>query len=323
MVVKYNFPYTCENIEGFEYLTTRFKVADYVTEDNIYEALDNIDIPKPSEIIVRKISDRVDFSGLTKNKIFDFIKTNSPKFSEILSEIKSKIPLDNTEDINREICEWMLDMCAANIELSCFEDEYNRYSNVLTGAGDGNIPGVRISELSFRSEPGYSVHNRGYAIAFSPVGIVDCKNYTKTTIVGKNFLGCGLVHADYTYQWCGALIRWVILAKAKIGRKLTNIRFPSFFGIVSPNFFVQDPEKKVEAIRVIVRLSSDKDQKVNISFLNPIDYRKTLDSLDISVDRGVCDIEYSIASYPYVPPVVLKLDPQTTTVLKELNVLER
>ena len=306
MKIKTNHPFIRES--DINYITTRIEMPEYITEDNIYDCLDNLSIPSSNEFNIKKLSDEVKYNLIGSN-LCDFIDSRKPDFDKIFNEVKNKIKVDNINDPNREICDWMLEAYANNIQLDAFCNEYNRHSQVVSRSGDGNIPGVSISDMSFVRDTGYNVCGRGYAFCITPYGRHNFRNRSVTGVIKKDFIGFGYVNADHSYQWCGALLRYIKLAKATLNNKIKNVRFP-VLGKAIPLFFTQDPGEKTENISTVIRLKSSKEQNLTIRFRDPTNYENVLDEQKINISSGEYELSYGTASYPYVPPIVIEMEPE-------------
>jgi len=267
------------------------------------------------EFIVRRITETFDINRIP-------IKPSPlfPQFGKVLAtedvlpRIQQEIPVDGTE-----IVEWMHDATATNVVVTAREAEYNVHSQFVTSVGDGYIPGVRVASMAFRRITGYDYTRRGYATVISPAGEINIPRGTLQAIIGRDFLGWAYAGpSGYGIQWTGALGQLVRLAD----RITQAVGFPNLQGRVAPFFVLQQPGRETQRATVRMVIDSDKDQRMRIVFRDPNDYRRVIDEGEIEVPKGRSTIEYVVASYPAVPPIVNHMQPEngTKTVLNTFEV---
>lgn len=316
----WNFPAKLKNKNGVVYYPTRVKMPEWATVAKQEEGERRISF---GELKLSKITSKFDLGeiGLSSSPLFPELPPALDSLS-ILPAIKTTKPVDRTE-----IVEWMQHSCADNAILTARMEEYNKYSRVDGAVGDSYIPGVRVSDVSFISRRMSETRSLGYGEMNTPRGNVRIPPGSGKTLIARDFLAWGAVGpvpdpliAEYQdIQWEGKLLKWRELAQTPIS---SAIGFPSYRGIVAPNFFVQTPEEESSRVRVSQTIASDKDQRIPISFRSPSDYTNVIDEDTIRLDKGTTEISYVIASYPSVPPVVFHAQPENgcATALNEYYV---
>jgi len=266
------------------------------------------------EFIVRRITETFDITRIP-------IKLSPlfPQFGKVLAtedvlpRIQQEIPPDGTE-----IVEWMHDATATNVVMTARESEYNVHSQFVTDTGDGYIPGVRVSSMAFRRTSGYDYRRRGYATVISPAGEINVPRYAMRSIIGRDFLGWSYAGEQYGIQWKGVLGQL-----ARLTDRVTQaVGFPNIDGRVAPFFVLQQPSRETQRATVRMIVDSNKDQRMKIAFRDPNDYRRVIDEGEIEVPKGRSTVEFVVASYPAVPPVVNHMQPEngTKTVLNTFEV---
>jgi len=311
----FNFPHSrISEITGKKYFPTRFELPQWANERIMIDGVDNISLPSLDEINITKVADTPNFTGLLRSKIFSDLKATL-SFADVLNYIKGRAPIDGTE-----IVDWMQETGAVKALLDQRLAEYNRHSQLVADTGDGKYPAVYVEDMRYKTETGYTVYDRGYAIAQTPIGNVNVNNYSHRTIIGRDFIGWGGVRARRHYQWPGILAKWKSLARTPI---TSTIGFLEWFDQVAPNFFVQNPPNKTETIYCRQVISSSASQTAIIRFRDPMDYTRVLDEAKVQLDAGTFNLEYLIASYPAVPPVVIEIAPQKPSALNSFVVQPR
>jgi len=232
---------------------------------------------------------------------------------DVIKKIQQEAPVDG-----EEIVEWMHDATAANVVLTARMVEYNKHSQVETRSGDANIPGVRTRSMAFVRTSGYTYSRRGRATVVSPAGRITVRRDELRPVIGKDFLGWAYAGAPYGIQWHGALGEFIRLAN----RITRSVGFPSFRGRVAPFFVLQQPGRKTKRARVRFVVSSSRRQRVKITFRDPNNYTRVVDEGYVEIPAGRSTVEFVVASYPSVPPVVDQMQPSnyTRTVLHSFEV---
>ena len=311
----FNFPHSrISEITGRKYFPTRFELPQWANERIMIDGIDNISLPSLDEINITKVADTPNFVGLLRSKIFSDLKPTL-SFADVLNYIKGRAPVDGTE-----IVDWMQEAGAVKAVFDQRLAEYNKHSLIVGDTGDGNIPGVYVEDMRYARTSGYTVYNRGYATAQTPIGNVNINNNSYRTIIGRDFIGWGGVKAKYKYQWNGALLKWRSLARTPI---TSTVGFVQWYDQVAPNFFVQNPPNQTETVYCQQTISSSASQTATIRFRDPMNYTRVLDEAKVQLDAGTFNLNYLIASYPAVPPVVVEIVPQKPSALNNFIVQSR
>lgn len=298
----WNFPASLKNERGVVYYPTRAKLPLWVTVAKQNESERQFSL---GEIKLTRISPKFDLAelGLSKSPLFSGLPVALDS-SSLLPLIKREIPEDRVE-----VVEWMQRSAADNAILTARMEEYNRYSRIDGSAGDGYIPGVRVSDVHFISRERSEVANLGYGELVSPQGRARVIPLSGKALITPNLLAWGAIDKLPTsyIQWPAKVLKWRELASTPIRN---TIGFPSFAGIVAPNFFTQSPDEESKRVRVRQVMASDKDQRMPIYFRSPSNYTKIIDEQTIHLSKGTTEIEYIIASYPSVPSVIFHAQPE-------------
>ncbi len=267
-----------------------------------------------SEPRVRAISPTfIKERGLTRALSFPEVRPTLDPL-EALAQIRTEKPL-----VPGEIVGWMQIAGAENAVLQARMREYNRLGSEMDAqSGDPYIPGVSVGDVYFPSRlRGASVRSQGFAVASTPRGDFRVPALGKSTGIFRDLISWGSAPRLYSAQWIGNLIKWRSLAETPIRQTVGFYRDNA--GNTAPNFFVQQPTRPALSVTVRQRISSDKDQTLNINFRDPTNYSKVMGSKSIAVARGENEVVYSLSAFPYVPPTVAELQPQngTSTKLEE------
>lgn len=301
-------------VEGkeFRYHPTQAPIAEWADERVMTEGIDNFNF---GDFEVEQMRPEFDIRriNLKPSPLF-------PQFGKVLAtedvkkKIEEQIPVDGTE-----IVEWMHDAMATLVVMSAREEEYNVHSQFECCSGDPFSPGVRTRNMAFERIRGSKYVRRGYATVVSPAGRINVPRSTLKPIIGQNFLGWAFAGYRHGVQWHGALGEFIRLAD-----KITStIGFPNIYGRVAPLFVLQQPDRQTERAKVRMVFHSSKDQRVKIVFRDPNDYTRVLDEGWVDIPKGQSTVEFYVASYPSVPPVVDQIQPadQTSTALDRFEVL--
>jgi len=281
------------------YHPTQLPIAPWADQRVMTESIDNFNF---GDFLVEQTSTRFDLSALKVSPIF-------PQFGralateDIVKQIESQYPSDGSE-----IVAWMHESTAATAVLTAREAEYNVHSQVETADGDGNIPGVRTRSMAFVSTSSYNYQSYGATLR-SPAGTMTLRPFTLSPVIGKDFLGWACASTPYGVQWHAALGEFIRLADT-----ITQaVGFPNINGLVAPFFVLQQPKDRTERAKVTMVFNSDRDQKVKIAFRDPNNYTRVIDEGEISIPAGQSTVEFYVASYPSVPPVVNHMQPANGT----------
>jgi len=316
----WNFPGKLKNEKGVVYYPTRVKMPEWATVAKQEEGERRFSF---GELVLSKITPKFDIGeiSLLPSPLFPELPLALDSFN-LLPAIKSAMPVDRVE-----IVEWMQHSAADNAILTARMEEYNKYSRMDGAVGDPYIPGVRVSDVCFISRDMPETRSLGYGEMNTPRGNIRIPTESGKTLIASDFLAWGGVGpvpdpsiAEFQdIQWDGKLLKWRELARTPIS---SAIGFPSYRGIVAPNFFMQTPEEESSRVRVSQIIASDKDQRIPISFRSPSNYTNVIDEDTIHLNKGITEISYVIASYPSVPPVVFHAQPENgcATALNEYYV---
>jgi len=305
----WNFPLERRNREGKLYFPTRALLPPWTTREAQAEGERRLEI---GEIRISLVSSKFDIEELklSRSSLFPHLPVALDSL-DIQSTIEHEAPVDNVE-----IVEWMHDSAADNAILTARIEEYNKYSRIAGKCGDGYVPGVRVSDIYFAKTDGYTVARERKGTLVTPRGRVTIPLGGGNTFIASDLLAWGGIRSTSGIQYSCQALKWEQLAATPI---TSSIAFPSYAGIAAPNFFLQKPDKEGKRVRVSLTIASDKSQSMPISYRSPSDYTKVIDSTTLSLDKGVSEISFVVASYPSVPAVVLYAAPVsgTKTVLRE------
>jgi len=218
------------------------------------------------------------------------------------------------------IVEWMYTAHAANTVISARMEEYKRLGSSLVGASDDPyIPGLKVEDLRFRSEKAEVVARRGYGILETPRGNVNVPVPGKALAVFSDLIAWGAVLEAFLVQWTGVILKWRELATNPGDR----IAFPSFRGLVAPQFFVHSSSVPAPVNLARFSITTDKPQTITIRARNVNDYTDIMFEDKISLAEGQNLIEYPIFGFPAVPAFVVELAPEdgTKTILDWYEVI--
>lgn len=307
-------PIRATMVEGKKllYHPTQLPIARWVLTDRkiMEEGIENFNF---GDFIVEQISEHFSLQALKPSPLFpQFGKAVATE--DVVQRIATGIPEDGTE-----IVAWMHVDTATKVVNTAREEEYNVHSQFVTSSGDPNIPGVRTRSMSFRRIDGYTYNRQGYATVVSPAGSLNVPRLSLRPIIGNDFLGWAYAGTGYWCQWHGVLGEFTRLAD----RITQAVGFPNLFGRVAPFFVLQQPDRQTERARVRMIFNSDKPQRVRITFRDPNNYRRVIDEGWIDIPAGQSTVEYYVASYPAVPPVVNHMQPAdgTRSVLNRFETL--
>lgn len=293
---------TLVNGKVFRYYPTQLPLASWVDQRTMTEGIDNFNF---GDFEVTQISDMFNLERIN-------IKVSPiyPQYGKVLSteEVLPKIHSDFPVD-GSEIVEWMHDATATMVVLSSREEEYNTHSQIETSCGDANIPGVACRSIAFERTNGYSYDGRGFATVVTPMGRINIPKFSLQPLVGRDFIAWAMAGAPYGIQWKGALGQLIRLAS-----EITQpCGFINIDGFVAPHFVLQQPDKKCEQAIVRMVVDSDRNQRMKITFRDPNDYTRVIDEGEIDIPSGRSTIEFIVASYPSVPPLVNQMQPENMT----------
>jgi len=225
---------------------------------------------------------------------------------DYLSRIRAEAPVDGTEIVG-----WMQRCAANNAIISARVEEYNRLGSQLIGdSDDPYIPGCSVEDIQFRSERGRDVSNRGYGIAETPRGNFRVDAGGRGDGVFRDLLSWGGIDwVGYT-QWTGTLLKWKSLASTPIR---DAVGFPSFSGLSAPQYVVLQPSRPALRMSVNQSFTTDKPQRIYITWRDPNDFTRVLARDWIDIPEGTSELSYRVISFPYVPPTVYHMQPENET----------
>jgi len=236
-------------------------------------------------------------------------------WNSIESWMKEIAPIEE-----EQIVEWMHSAAAANVVISAREEEYKRLGSSLVGVSDDPyIPGVTVQDLNFRSELGRTVAGRGYSILETPRGTVNVPVPGKATAIFKDVLAWAAVLDAFLVQWTGVLLKWRELAT----NPSRDLAFPSFRGLVAPQYFTHASSLPVPVNQVTIRVASDKAQTLTIRGRSVDDYTDVILENTVEVPSGESEASFLVFGFPAVPTMVVEVQPEdgTRTILKKWEVL--
>jgi len=235
-------------------------------------------------------------------------------YSSIKEHVERKTPIEDPA-----VVEWMQFSETEGLICEMTEEEYRRAgSNLLSAADDPYIPGCKVDDIRFKSERGRTVAGRGNAVLVTPRGNIDVPVPGKATGIFEDLLCFGAVTNAWPLQWSGVLLKWKSLTKNPSSR----IRFPSFSGLVAPQFIVHEADIAFPTNYVVMHVSTDKPQTMKVKYRETSDYTQEITSLDVDLKKGKNEVSYTLLMLPYVPTMVAELIPEdeTSTILDDYSV---
>lgn len=305
----WNFPLERRTKEGTLYFPTRALLPAWATAETQAEGERRFDL---SEVKISKITSKFDIAefGLKPSSLFPELPLALDSLA-IQPMIEREAPVDDVEIVG-----WMHESAADNAILTARLDEYNRHSQIAGRSGDGYIPGVRVSDISFARTSGYTVARNRAGTLITPRGRLSIPLGGGNTLITPDFLSWGGIRSASGIQYSCQGLKWLRLATTPI---TDSIGFPSYGGIAAPNFFLQRPDEEGSRVRVSQVIASNIAQSLPVTFRSPSNYTSVVDTGTLSLDRGVSEISFIVASYPSVPTVMLNAAPRSgaQTVLRE------
>lgn len=217
------------------------------------------------------------------------------------------------------VVEWMQYSGTEDLICEMTQEEYRRAgSNLVSVSGDPYIPGCRVDDISYKSERGEVVAGRGNGVLVTPRGNLNVPVPGKTTGIFEDMLCFGAISNAWPVQWAGSLLKWKNLTKNPSSR----IRFPSFAGLVAPQFIGHEADMAFPTNFVTMDISSDKAQTMKVKYREPSDYTQEITSLDIDLREGRNEVSYTLFMLFYVPTMVVELIPEdmSSTILDSYSV---
>lgn len=267
---------------------------------------------KVSEPAVVQISEEADMKkglfGTIARNLFSKSGTElSPPLTldpkEIISIVEDAVPTDGTE-----IVEWMHISYAESLVMQDRIAEYNSLGSQLVGNnGDAYIPGVSIEDARFVSTSGNTVVSTGYGVLVTPYGNMNVPAPGKTTGVFKNYLCWGSISWVSTYQWTANVLKWKALTNTPITQSLGF--FMDGRGQNAPQFVTMSPNRPAMSVKVVQKYTVPSNQTVTVTLRDVNDFTRIISQLNFSLPSGQSEVSFRIWSLPYVPPMVVEIQP--------------
>jgi hypothetical protein len=263
-----------------------------------------------ADATVKRISDVFDLErGLLRSPLAPHLRPALDP-GNILSVIQTEAPVDGTEIVG-----WMQISAVDNIVMQARILEYNRAGSQIVGnSGDPWIPGVAVEDVRFVRKTGGDVESDGFAVVTTPRGNFDVPSLGKRPGVFRDLISWGSNDWLGKAQWTGNLLKWKDLLETPI-RDVVGF-FRDNRGNVAPHFFVQMPPRPSLTALVRQVFSSDRDQTIGINFRDPTDYSRIVGSRDVAIVAGTTEVSFTVSAFPYVPPLVVEIQPQDATQTK-------
>lgn len=224
-----------------------------------------------------------------------------------METIRSEAPIDGTD-----IVHWMHVAAADNAVFGGMCEEYNRLGSVLlSGSGDGYIPGVSVGNLSVTSVQGSTVRSQGYGTVVTPRGNFNVPTRGKSTFAVSDILAWGALPDPGTgIQWVMSILQWRDLASLPV---TDRVRFAGSSGMVAPNFFSVSP-LPVPLTTLRMGLTSDKPQTMVIMGRGTSGaFQDVLFEDKFDIEAGESEVLYHLMGFPAVPSFTLGLQPSDGT----------
>lgn len=292
---RFNNPFTRMSDNGMGYIPTRMTVPSWTSQSTLERGVSNF---SSGELTLNRVSDARPLSTLRESPLFPDFRKHF-KSEELIEEVREAVP-----STNPEIHEWMQTATAEAAVLNGWASEYGQNSEVRVNTGDPANPGLRVQDISFPSIRGRDIGNS--VTATTPVGNYEVAAEGSKTMIGRDFIGWGACSGASGYQWNGKLAQYVEIASTPIDN---TVRFPNVGGGVLPNFINQAPESSTERARVSFDITSNRRESIDVTFRSPLEYTSVMDESTITVDEGVTNVSFAIASAPEVPPILTQLQP--------------
>ncbi len=269
------------------------------------------------------------FTEIVKTPLFMVgkykVKYSNKDFYEVVSDMFSTPWIENkyqgidsdkildvvVKEINVDgeyILDWMRDAFAQNAAITVMQANMVNVGAFAEGASnDGYIPGVKVQDISYVSEPSSVITKRGYAKVNTPYGDVKSPVIDKKSIIKDMMLAWSAIPWTGIKQWLGALIKWIKLAASP----LMHIHLPnvSIGGLTSPQFLAHIPPHFGFINDVETHIASNKDQKLLLIYRNPRNFTQEFFRLAVPLRANtVAKIRYRIYSLFGVPPFLVQAE---------------
>lgn len=209
-----------------------------------------------------------------------------------------------------DITEWMMSAHACQLIIEGMEQEYGRAgSSVVGDSDDPYIPGLAVSDVSFRSERGTTITERGNAQVVTPRGNYNVPVPGKAAGIFSDHLSWGAVLEAWRVQWTACLLKWQNLTTNPQRR----IRFGNFRGLVAPQFIAHELDKPLPINFVKMNISSNTSQTLVVRYRETSDYTQTITTVRPSLASGQNEVTFNLIILPYVPKMVVEIQPEDDT----------
>jgi len=251
-------------------------------------------------------------SGLMGSGIYDEPLTLDS--GKIMDWARETTPVEDEPDVT----DWMVPAKAYVATMKARANEYKRAGSSLSvAAGDPFTPGVTNSQLSFKSERGQTIDEKGNATVVAGGEEFEVPTGGNDVIVNPNILGWAAATDIQDKQWVGTLMSV---------EELTNspsqpIAFPSISNNTGPLFVGHDQNRPSIINRVSVGIQSNEEQTVEFKFRDSSDYTRELSSFTQDIPKGQSTLTFRVISLS-LNPMVAQIKPEdgTQAVLTDYSV---
>lgn len=251
--------------------------------------------------------------GLMGSQIYD--EPTTLDASEMTNWARRTTPVESEPDVT----DWMVSAKAAVATLKARSNEYGRAGSMMNvAAGDPFTPGVTNGQMSFRSERGTAISDRGSAqIKLATNDIEEISVPGSSSIVRPDFLGWAAGTEILERQWTGSLMSIEELT----ANPSSPIGFTNIGGETAPMFLGHVPSRPSILNRVSMGIQSDQKQTLGIKLRDSGNYTRVLNSFNIDVPKGTSTVNFRTLSLS-LSPMVAEIQPQngTQTVLTDYSV---
>jgi len=231
---------------------------------------------------------------LPRSRIFPWLTRISLDSRELLEEIKSRVPTTHPDVVDwmQEAASWnaVLDLASYQIKAAGGMFDYN--------SNDPYIPGCRVGDLRFNSQPRASVMSQTYSILITPVGNFNVPNNDKLTIAQGDLLAWAATRVPSTggVQWTGALAQWRTPPSTPMTQTISCVNLN---GLTSPQFVSVMPPLGLKHVDYIT-ISSNKPQSILLRLRSPTNYGNVLGEVKANIGGGQSTLRlrvFGVGSY--------------------------
>lgn len=242
----------------------------------------------------------------------DNLNLKTCKLYELPEELKYAFDLDallnyfksNYRPDGREIAEWMCVVASENAMLDTRCREYNENSWLRARAGDGYIPGVSIGGAWFQRVLGSYFRRHGTVCHF-PGGQIRMMPMQNVALISRNWLGFASTGKPY---WWNVQYHALLGHFFSLASKITkSFGVPRSWSGNLPVFLAQTPPN-CRVLRINYTIYSEDNSNMYLTFRDPSDFTKKIDSYRINLRSGENRIECLITNYSRVPDAVHHLE---------------